>query len=572
LALDTDRSADSQVSDSEQPEHGSPDPFRLTRRPTAGVLVVLGLIVSAGAVVRLTGWNGGGLFFDDAWTALPARVPLGTALHMWLSAPGYTFAQREWSLIWPGNMHWVTAFPLIMGAAAPVVAFGLGRVLRFPDWIALVMAGFVAAEPVAIQYSVAVKPFELDLIAGMVLLGLTETVRTRRTTRTLVALSIVSVVAVFTDVALVTVVTGCWAALALIAILDKRRLSGTLVGAGATGLAVLPIVLSVRVPPFDNTFFREFGTLVGPPYTLHHLFTVFWRTGAGFAHGVLDTPTPFVYVTSNRLLDFTIAVTLAEFALLVILALPAVRACIRRRAEDPALRDLASLFVVVVAILAYLAGKFPIGDGRTDLALVPAVIVLLASGLERLAAFVRRRTPHRAAIGLGIAAALLVALGASALAWDQRAWYPTQDLKAVDRQLARQMRPGDVTVVSFRNSYPWAYDQLTPFRTHFSTTSDLSYGIGFWVTFDSNRVLTEQSPPQSAIPGLSNLPSTDRRLWLVGTTMLNFSPSTIHPTGKWAESPLDYGAGAVLSSAGWHPTSTTLTAPGVYATLYVRGA
>jgi hypothetical protein len=583
LALDTETSADPQVGDSEDPEDRASG-SRLRTRPSGTVWVVLSLIVSAGAVVRLTGWTGGGLFFDDAWTALPARVPLGTALHMWLSAPGYTFVQRAWSLLWPDNLHWVTALPLLMGVAAPVVAFGLGRVLRFPDWLALVMAGFVAAEPVAIQYSVAVKPFELDLVAGMVLLGLTEAARRHRSTRSLVVLAIVSVLAVFFDVALVSVVVGSWAALALIALLDNRARSATLLGAGATGLAVLPLVLSVHVPPFDSTLFREFGTLVGPPYTLNHLFTVFTRTGAGFAHGVLDTPTPFAYATSPRLSDFVNAVTLAEVVLLVALALPALLACLRRRPGDPALRDLASVFVVAVAIVAYLAGKYPIGDGRTDLVLLPAVLVLLASGLERLATLLRRKTSPRAATRLGVVAALLVALGATSLAWDQRAWYPTQDLKALDRQVVRQMQPADVVVVSFRNSFTWAYDQLSPFRTHFSATSDLSYGIGFWVTLDAPRVLTQESPwatfgsssilvtgpSTSEIPGLSSLPSTDRRLWLVGTTMLNFSPSTVHPTGESAQAPLPYSGQTVLSSNGWHATSTTLTAPGVFATLYVR--
>ncbi|HZM57250.1 MAG TPA: hypothetical protein VFC03_19720, partial [Acidimicrobiales bacterium] len=245
------------------------------------MVIILVLILVVGTLVRVNGWTGGGLFFDDAWAALPARVPFGTALHMWLSAPGYTFLQLEWDLIWPGNMHWVVALPLIMGIVAPGAAFGLGRILRFPDWIALTMAGFLAIEPCAIQYSVAVKSFELDMIACMVLLALGEAARRHRTTRTLVTLSIVSMGAVFMDVALSIVVIGVWSALALIAFLDRRNRSATFFNAGVTGLFLLPVVLGVeqRIPPFDVSTFRAFGTLVGPPYTFDHLFIVLVTSG-----------------------------------------------------------------------------------------------------------------------------------------------------------------------------------------------------------------------------------------------------------------------------------------------------
>src|SRR5664280_2125729 len=315
-------------------------------------------------------------------------------------------------------MYWVVALSLMMGIVAPAVAFWLGRILGFPDWIALTMAGFVAAESCAIQYSVAVKPFELELIACMVLLALAETVRRQRTTRRLVALSIVSMGAVFMDTALFVVVIGVWSALALIALFDRRNRSATFFNAGVTGLVLLPLMLDVgqKIPSYDVSFFQALGNLVGPPYTFEHLFTVFVKSGSGLAHGMFAVPILPVAaprIPDTWLGDFVIAVTLFEVVLLVILALPAVKACVQRRTGDPALRDLTSLFVVTVAILAYVVGKVPLGDGRTDLVIVPAIAVLLASGLQRLAALIRRRTSPGTLTQLGVVAALVARLAAS---------------------------------------------------------------------------------------------------------------------------------------------------------------
>jgi hypothetical protein len=550
-------------------------PQRKAMSPT--VVLILALILLVGAAVRVTGWTGGGLFFDDAWVALPARVPFGTATHMWLSAPGFTLVQREWDLLWPGNMHWVVALPLITGILAPAAAFWLGRILRFPDWIALTMAAFIAVEPCAIQYSVAVKSFEFEVIACVGLLALGELARRNRTTRSLVTLMIASIGAVFVDSALSIVVIGVWLALALVAVLDERNRTVTLFNGAVTGLVLLPVMFGVEqgIPPYDASTFRYLGTLVGPPYTAENLFTVFVKSGGGLAHGMFGTPIPYVLlprIPDTVLGAFVVAVTVCEIALLVVLGLPAVMACVRRRSGDPALRVLPSLFVVLVAIFAFLIGKVPLGDGRTDLLIVPAITVLLASGLQRLAAFIRRRISGGALTRLGVTAAAVAGVGACLLAWDLRSWYPTQDLTGLDRQIVRQMHPNDVFVVTFRNSYTWAYDQLTPFRVHFSATSDQSLGIGYWVTFDSSHVLEQESPATAGmIPGLANLPPDHHRLWLIETTILNQTPSTLHPKGRSALLPYDTGAAGVLSQAGWHATSVTLRATGVLAILFVRG-
>jgi hypothetical protein len=197
--------------------------------------------------------------------------------------------------------------------------------------------------------------------------------------------------------------------------------------------------------------------------------------------------------------------------------------------------------------------------------------ILMASGLQRFAAFVRRRTSPGIAIRIGLVVAIVAAVAGSAFAWEQRSWYPTQNLKALDQKILAHGGSDDVLLVTFRNSYTWAYDQLSPFRVHFSATSDLSLGIGYWVTFPSPKVLVEQSPTNPGVPRLAELPSNDRRLWLIGTTLLNASPSSVHFKSALAQFPLPTDAPSELRFNGWHATSTELTAEGVFAVLYVRG-
>ena len=51
---------------------------------------ILGAITLVGAILRGLGIHNGTLTRDDAWIALSTRVPLGTALHMLVTTPGFT--------------------------------------------------------------------------------------------------------------------------------------------------------------------------------------------------------------------------------------------------------------------------------------------------------------------------------------------------------------------------------------------------------------------------------------------------------------------------------------------------
>jgi hypothetical protein len=253
-----------------------------------------------------------------------------------------------------------------------------------------------------------------------------------------------------------------------------------------------------------------------------------------------------------------------------VLAYPAVRACLGRMSDDPALRLVPATSVVLVAVAAYLAGKVPLGVGSADLLVLPAIVVLLASGLQRIAGRIGPRFSRRTLARAATASGAVAVVGALAFAWTQRSWYPSQNLEALSLEIAAHSQPDDVVIVSARNTNSWAFDGLSPFHVELSGPRDRSSGIGYSVVFDSGHVLTQQSPSSWAIPGMTSLPVSDKRLWLVGTTLLNASPSLAHPTEKLAATPLQTSAPLLLALAGWRATGTTVRAPGVFATLYER--
>ena len=135
------------------------------------ILVVLAVgFACFGITIRAWGISASGLFFDDAWFALPSRFPASKIFGMINTTPGYSLLQGVWIGLDPTSNAWAKSLALVFGIASiPAMAL-LGRRLglRLLGCGGLML--LVVAAPVAIAYSVRVKQFEFDLFASIVVL------------------------------------------------------------------------------------------------------------------------------------------------------------------------------------------------------------------------------------------------------------------------------------------------------------------------------------------------------------------------------------------------------------------
>ena len=561
-------------------------------RPTpsthrALVPVLLGLITLIGALVRATGLGGAGLFYDDAWFALPARVGVGTVLKMVVTTPGYTLLQSAWISAGPAGNAWPKVLPFVLGVLAAPAGYWLSRRCGLPRWVGLAIAGLLAASPAAIEYSVRVKEYEADLLLAVGVLAVAELVRRRGTAASIGAMVAVSIGAVLLSTSLLVVVVGAWSALLMIAIAGRRRAVGLLVGAAITGAAcgLTALWVSSHIPDKLTAFWIQTHRLVGAPLTSSNLAHTLALTPAGLLHGLVGMPLPTgrFPLTAQISDSAEVGLLVLAVALLVLLALlvaPSLRAVVRRRVDDPALALLAPSMTMLVALLLWAVGTVPLGTGRTDLVLYPALALLLGGGLvnvaERTRASVASPTVRRRT-GVVLAGAAVL-LGAW-MAWDQRSWYPGQDLATLRHTMATSgdLRPGDVAVVVGRNSYTWAFDGLSPFVVHVDRNDPRARTVGFWVSFTDPRVLaveptqaTAAAPSTNVIPGLAGLPASAHRLWVYATTNATYSPSAYRLTGPLARAMTPTGVDPLLHRQGWTQQRRRVHAPGVVAVLYTR--
>lgn len=100
----------------------------------------------------------------------------------------------------------------------------------------------------------------------------------------------------------------------------------------------------------------------------------------------------------------------------------------------------------LLAITLFIAGKFPLGGGRTDLYLAPLVTFLAAHVLEW-----RRLRPYSTWIGAFTCSALAIAAIVGA-----KASYPREDLRSLTAEVEQQAGPDDQILVFPETTYMYA--------------------------------------------------------------------------------------------------------------------
>lgn len=539
-------------------------------------LEVLALVALTGfgAYIRAHGFTAYDLWFDDAWASLSARVGLSTAVHMVLTAPGYSLAMRSWLRLDPTTTWWAQTPAFVLSVLATPAVYGLVRWLRSPRWVAFGAAVVITMSPVAVQYATRVKEYPFDLLAACVLLALVERLRRAPSAGRLVALAVASVLAFLVSAGSAPVIAGVWGC-AIVATWPTRRLRTSLLvaigGIGAGAILVWAAFLR-SLPAVLNTNWRRRGFLLDTrslPRVERSTSIMF----GGFVHAVLAIPVPVsFYRGGTGFHDLPVALV-GAIVVLGAVAVPVVTT-VRRRAASPAL---AASLTLLVALVAALAGKVPFGDGRTDEVLYPAFLVCLAAVVEPVAAFVRRNAAAAGTRVTAIALGLALVAGSVAFGASHQGVYPTISLRGVWTRLHPLVRSGDVVFVDTFNSFTWCYYELTPCHVKiggtplwpqgFEPRPNKRHGHGVPVVF----IATHYGIP---LPEFTTAQSHASRIWYVGYTFGTFDVGA-SPT-RYNVPVATYFTG-LLRRDGWHAVPqrpggprTVVFGVHAYAQLYVR--
>ena len=519
-------------------------------------VVTLLAICGFGAWARAPGFTSSSLWFDDAWSAMPARVSLSTAVKMVTTAPGYTIVLRTWLRLHPEATWWAQLPAFVAGVAGIVAVYALLR--AFGAWWPLSYLGalVVAASPVAIDYSTRVKQFGVDLLLACVVLWLFERWRRSSSHRDGGLLAVGCAASLLISATTLVVCVAAAAVAMVCGLTDRRRRrDGVLVGsATAVTLAVSYVLWLRHLSPSLHYGWTKRGYLLSTS-SLHRVAFSFEAMGTGIFHWMLGVPLGRGRV-STAITPVGVALSLLSAAVLLAVCVPPLAGVVRRRGREAGPLVASSLAVVLAVALA-LVGRSPFGGGRTDEVLYPSILLLAAGAVTPLVARGSERARRGALAGVVVVAGVLVGVGAT-----HRAAYPTTDLRPLARQLAEPVNVARsrVVVVDPWLTFTWAYDALSPTAVSFAHTQ-LSWSQGFHVVSLEPDVVISTNyffPDRS----YSSLSMRTHRVWYVASTVGHQSPIPGHPNDL--EKTANY---LYLRSLGWTPTGVYLTAPHTEAVL-----
>lgn len=518
-------------------------------------------LCAAGAAWRAPGLTKADLWFDDAWAALPAHEPLSTALRMLVTAPGYELVLRQWIRFGNATTWWDQLPALVLGVAGIAAVYGLVRGLRYPRLAALAAGACIAAGPVTIEYSTRLKEYPSDLLCACLVLWLAERWRRDPNAANLWELAGAGVLSLWLSASVAPVVGGAAVMVAVAAVrrAELRNDAVRLVAAlGIAAVALWAIVLR-HVPAQLRTNWQTHGYLFGYS-SLHHVAYTFQQTFSGLPHGLLAIPIPWT-ASASAIAFYPMAVAILCAAGICALVARSAVATWRDRAPSVAL---ASGAAVALAVAGTFLGIAPLGDGRTDEMLYPALLVLLVDAAVAVGRSATGTLAIRRATQWVLAVAV-VGVGA-VTGTTHEAAYPPTGLATVLSELRKVMLPGDVVLLDGYESFTWADDTASGWKVSFSQGA-VPWPMGYHVVSTTHDVVTSNEYLQ-ADRQIRALSTVTRRVWYVGPTIGGYS--TDAPRDLWPF-PDDTPVYELLPQLGWHPASPFVCchSPGVFAELFV---
>jgi hypothetical protein len=499
-------------------------------------------LIGYGTSLRLQGLTSGGLWRDDAWVVLSSRVGIGTAWHMWVTAPGFYLMERTWILLHPGSSEWDQIPPLVIGIAGIPAMFWVARLYGVKRPASILATFIVCVSPICVTYSSRLKEYGVDFLMACLVLGVAEAARRHPDRRRFALVAAASVCSFAASASILPVLAAVWLALAIGTWRTRKNFRLFIVAGITTALScvVIAAIFYRNLSPALHKFWQ--------PFYVNYRSPVSFLASSLRIEKSLATYLTGTEYNSEKLQDLVFVV----LALLVLVGIFQAKAML-----VPAL-------VVACAFAAAAFSIIPLGTGRTDEALYPAILILTASGLQKIGQVVAARIAGvrwtgKMHIVLGtvtvvIAIALLAnanAVGAHYDRYFRTDRYPTEDTQALAARVYRHLHPGDEIVASETMRYPWALYEDTNLRIVFNRR----WATGFSIANTQPHVFiatSEYYESGSDSPSWIKKMDSYKRLWFLEAPPLSFSPLYTS-----------------LRKAGWHPVAT-LNATGCKALLLVR--
>ena len=506
----------------------------------------LSLILLFGLWTRLSGFSSHQLWFDDAWVAVPTKVPLGEAIHMVNTTPLFSIFMRQW-ILWGSDATWWAQIPaFVTGLIAIVAVYRLLKFFGSTETLSLLAALVIAASPIVIDYSTRLKQYNLDIIFACLILWLAEKWRRTPSLRGALTLALVSVLSLLTSASSIVIVAPVLGVAVLLAWREKaRRLqAGALLAIVGAGFVFEWIVWLSQLSNGLYVGWRNRGYLLDTR-SFHKLAFSLQTMGSQFFHWMLDLPTghkpdPDHHIT---LLGLTISALVALF--LVTLVAGTLWRYLRRPLNTPEPLVIAALALAFSAALA-LVRRSPFGGGRTDEVIYPALLLLMAALFTQLQPRLQRVAPQatKALVAIGVVALLFVGLS-------NRAHYPSIELKTPVTQMEAARQPGDIAVIDPWLGFTWAAADIPTFTV--SRQKFLfDWSQGFHINGNAHYVFSENYFfPSWVYPYLKDITT---RLWYVAETGSPSWPATSPQDQIYVTRNL-----AALLKQGWYETGRSFS-------------
>ncbi len=468
------------------------------------------------------------LYRDDAWQALAVRVngPVDIT-KTGVTAPGFAWGLRLLGAA-PLSEIALQTPALVAGLLGPLLLFILARWWGLSRAASLLCAMLLCVAPTHTEYTIRVKPYTLDALATIACLMIAKVACDQPNKR----LAWFLLIGFSTVAFLISATAGLAAFAMVIAVAVIRRLDArTYESSDFVLLAIYVTILGLwyvfildaksneALYAYWQNRFVAWND--GPTAVLKSLLSNGARVFSGLIPDQTDTaqvPSALRYLIPLALLYGVVAaaglamLTKSNWRYGMIVAAP-----------------------FLLAVTLFMAGKFPLGGGRTDLYLAPLVALLAAHILEW-----RRLQSYSPWIGAITCCVLAIAAIVGA-----KASYPREDLRSLTVEVEQQAGPDDRILVFPETTYMYALYS----RAQVRVVNDPLSMTGFTPALSDPRV--------SMMPGMQFSTSIYKRGEAVCLAQLE-QAIRANPTHIWLVASTYYSEDTLpilderLKEMGWH--------------------